>query len=199
MVGRLWRKQLGLGCGAPECFGREQDEFLHCTDPGSDQERINVTFRWIKQHASTCPLLGAGVACCLPTCARGSSVPGTELVEKSGFWAFWLLLGALCILGVLALLVMPLVCVQGLGFKDVPPAGPAPGAEVCGGTITLPVCKGFCDFTGITLYMLALVERPRLHSYCACMFFWVRRHAGEIAGKSMVRPLFLLIRFSFGV
>ena len=25
--------------------GRVQDEFLHCTDPGLDKERINVTFR----------------------------------------------------------------------------------------------------------------------------------------------------------
>ena len=34
-------------------------------------------FRWIKQHASSCPFLKAGTACCLPTCAQGSSVPDT--------------------------------------------------------------------------------------------------------------------------
>ena len=27
--------------------GQCQDEFLHFTDPGLEQERINVTFRWI--------------------------------------------------------------------------------------------------------------------------------------------------------
>ena len=27
--------------------GQCQDEFLHCTDPGLEQERIYVTFRWI--------------------------------------------------------------------------------------------------------------------------------------------------------
>ena len=27
--------------------GQCQDECLHCTDPGLEQERINVTFRWI--------------------------------------------------------------------------------------------------------------------------------------------------------
>ena len=54
--------------------GQCQDEFFHCTSSGRDLERINVTFRWIKQHAFSCPFLKAGVACCLPTC-EGSSVP----------------------------------------------------------------------------------------------------------------------------
>ena len=39
----------------------------------------------------------------------GFSFSGTKLVEKGGFW---LLLGALCILGVPALLVIPLVCTR---------------------------------------------------------------------------------------
>ena len=51
---------------------------------------------------------------------------------KGSFLAFWLLLGALCILGVVAL---SFLCVQGLGFKDVPPAGHALRAEVGGGII----------------------------------------------------------------
>ena len=57
--------------------GRCQDEFLHRTDPGREQERINITFCWIKQHVSSCPLFRTGVACCLPTCAQGLSVPDT--------------------------------------------------------------------------------------------------------------------------
>ena len=73
--------------------------------------------------------------------ARVFSLSGTELVEKGSFWAFWLLLGVLCILGVLALLVIPL-CVQGLGFKDVPPAGHALRAKV-GGCIIF-VTPGIC-------------------------------------------------------
>ena len=52
--------------------GQCQDEFLHCTDPGLEQERINVTFRWIKRHTASCALR-TGVVCCLPTCAQGSS------------------------------------------------------------------------------------------------------------------------------
>ena len=39
--------------------GQCQDEFLHCTDPGREQERINVTFRWIKQHVLSCPLFSS--------------------------------------------------------------------------------------------------------------------------------------------
>ena len=43
-----------------------------------EQERINVTFRWIKRHFASCPFLGTGVACCLPTFSQGSSVSGGE-------------------------------------------------------------------------------------------------------------------------
>ena len=48
-----------------------QDEFLHCTSPGLERVRMNITFRWIRQHTSFCPLFKAGVLCCLPTCAKG--------------------------------------------------------------------------------------------------------------------------------
>ena len=41
---------------------------------GPEQERINIMFRWIRQHTTSC-LLWAGVVCCLPTCAQGSSAP----------------------------------------------------------------------------------------------------------------------------
>ena len=75
--------------------GQCQDEFLHCTSSGRDLERINVTFRWVKQHVSSCTLFRAGVACCLPTCAQGFSVPVTRdsCVGFGIFWVFWLLLG----------------------------------------------------------------------------------------------------------
>ena len=65
--------------------GQCQDEFLHRTDPGLEQERINITFRWVKQHVSSCPLLNAGAACCLPTCAHGSSV---SVMENAVFGLF---------------------------------------------------------------------------------------------------------------
>ena len=96
--------------------GQCQDEFRHCTDPGSDQERINITFRWVKQHVASCSFLRTGVTCCLPTCARVLSFSDTEIVEIGSFWAFWLLLGTLCILEVLVLLVYTLVCTK-FGFQ----------------------------------------------------------------------------------
>ena len=92
--------------------GQCHDEFLHRTKPGREQERTNITFRWVKQHVSSCPLFKAGVACCLPTCAQGSSVP--VVVNASFgvfFFVFWFLLGVLCIWGVLALLVS-LLCTR---------------------------------------------------------------------------------------
>ena len=84
--------------------GQCQDEFLHRTDPFLEQDRINITFRWVKQHVSSCPLLKAGVACCLPTCAQGLSVPVMVNTVNGVFWAFWFLLGVLCIWGVLVFL-----------------------------------------------------------------------------------------------
>ena len=38
--------------------GQCQDEFLHRTSPGREQDRINITFRWVKQHVASCPLFG---------------------------------------------------------------------------------------------------------------------------------------------
>ena len=51
------------------------------------------------------------MACCLPTCAQGSSVPNTEEFGKVGsFWAFGFLLCVPCASwGVLVLLAIPLV------------------------------------------------------------------------------------------
>ena len=68
--------------------GQCQDEFRHCTDPGSDQERINITFRWVKQHVASCSFPRTGVACCLPTCARGFSFSDTREVGIGIFWVF---------------------------------------------------------------------------------------------------------------
>ena len=68
--------------------GQCQDEFLHRTSPGREQDRINITFRWVKQHVASCPLFKAGVACCLPTCAQGSSVPVMGNVSDGVFLGF---------------------------------------------------------------------------------------------------------------
>ena len=95
--------------------GQCQDEFLHYTDPGLEQERINVTFRWIRQHTTSCPLR-AGVVCCLPTCARGSSATVMGNWGFCTFWVLWGLLGVLCVRGMPVLLVLSLIF-TGLGLR----------------------------------------------------------------------------------
>ena len=54
-VGRKEGRRRGASCSCclnhgdlPIMDGRVQDEFVHCTDPGLEQERINVKFLWIK-------------------------------------------------------------------------------------------------------------------------------------------------------
>ena len=63
------------------------------------------------QHTTHTTNNRTGVACCLPTCAQGSSVSATELVEKGAARRLLVLLVVLLILGVLALLIYLLVCV----------------------------------------------------------------------------------------
>ena len=111
--------------------GQCQDEFLHRTDPGREQDRINITFRWVKQHVSSCSLFKAGVACCLPTCAQGSS----DLVMENVFLAFLGLFGFFlvsCAYGEYQS-CWPPCCVQDLGYLGVPPAGHALWVEFGGG------------------------------------------------------------------
>ena len=86
--------------------GRCQDEYLHSTDPRLDGERVNITFRWLKNHVPQCPL-GTGVMCCLPTCVKGLPIPVYAGLERL-VWNFggvlWFLLGmGLMLLAFLAL------------------------------------------------------------------------------------------------
>ena len=79
--------------------GRCQDKFLHRTDPCREQERINITFRWIKQHVSSCPLFRTGVASCSPTCGQGLSVPVMGNSGKGVFYGFFGFTSVSCVLG----------------------------------------------------------------------------------------------------
>ena len=77
-----------------------QDEYLHCTDPRLGGERVNVTFRWIRNHLPQCPL-GAGVVCCLPTSVQGSPFLAGAGFLWSGFFLaalVWVLLGGVFLL-----------------------------------------------------------------------------------------------------
>ena len=58
--------------------GLAQSEYEHCTVPGLQGPRVNLTYRWVAQHTASCPLAGV-VGCVLPTCAQG-------LVEPSSRW-----------------------------------------------------------------------------------------------------------------
>ena len=46
--------------------GSAQSEYAHRTVPGLQGPRVNLTFRWVTQHAASCPLAGV-VGCVLPT------------------------------------------------------------------------------------------------------------------------------------
>ena len=115
--------------------GQCQDEFLHCTDPGLEQERINVTFRWIRQHTTSCPLR-AGVVCCLPTCAQGFSVSvvGNGEEGRGSLAPFGFCGGSLgsCVYGGYWFCFSFPSYSQGLGYGGVLFAGHAFWAEVGG-------------------------------------------------------------------
>ena len=131
----------------------------------------------------------------------GFSFSGTEIVEKGSFWAFWFLLGILCILGVIALLVIPLVCTR-FGFQRYALYWTRlVGGGRWGHYLWYPwrvcwaaqktACYDFCVFWGFCnfkLSMLALVGWPSLHSYDACMVYWVqgasRRNCRQKQGET---------------
>ena len=184
--------------------GQCQDEFLHCTDPGLERERINVTFRWIRKHA-TSRALRTGVACCLPTCGQVHPLLLQVCGRKVFFWLSGYSLEPLVHMGGTSLASLPFMC-AGIGLRRCafcwtrPSGGGRWGHNlrnlrgVCwtAHETACQIGEGIWKTHGFKLYMLALVERPSLHSYDACMVFGLKGHSGEIAGKHKVRPLFLL-------
>ena len=144
------------------------------------------------------------MARCLPTCARGFSFSDPELVEKGVFFGFLASPWYLVHLGELALPVIPLVCTR-LGSQRCALclARPVGGGQwehsLCyrwgvfwaARKTACQICERIGNIHGFKLYMLALVGRPSLHSYDACMFFLgPKGHSGEIAGRNKVRPFF---------
>ena len=68
--------------------GSAQSEYLHCTMPGLQGPRVNLTFRWVAQHTASCPLAGV-VGCLLPSCVQGLAEPGSRFVENGeNNWSF---------------------------------------------------------------------------------------------------------------
>ena len=62
-----------------------RDEFLRCTEPGLEQDRINVTSRWIWQRVASRPAVRTGVAFSLPACSQDSSAAVREFVGSLRF------------------------------------------------------------------------------------------------------------------
>ena len=58
--------------------GSVQSEYAHRTVLGLQGPRVLLTYRWVTQHAASCPQAGV-VGCVLPTCVQG-------LVEPSSRW-----------------------------------------------------------------------------------------------------------------
>ena len=146
--------------------GSAQSEYLHCTMPGLQGPRINLTYRWVAQHTASCPLAGV-VGCVLPTCVQGLAEPSSRSLgegehEWSSLWGLVLLLLIL----VSVLLVSTWIHFRrGLSSQlstSIPPGGTLPSSGSCPlgwGTAlatvtTLPVSKEkvflfpFCFFQG---------------------------------------------------
>ena len=126
-------------------------------------------------------------------------------VGNGSFLAFWLFLGTLCILGVLALLVIPHVCTKFwfrryASYWTHPEGGGRWGHYLCypwgvgwaAQKTANQVFDEFCDFHSLKLYMLALVGWPSLHSYYACMVYWnkgaPRRNCRQKYGETSFSP-----------
>ena len=58
--------------------GLTQSEYEHCTASELQGPRVNLTYRWVAQHTTSCPPASV-VGCLLPTCVQG-------LVESSSRW-----------------------------------------------------------------------------------------------------------------
>ena len=124
------------------------------------------------------------VACCLPACAKGLSVPAMEYSGNGVFCAFLLLFCVLCIWRVLVLLVSLLCTRLGLlwcaSCWTRPLGGSRWGHYLC--NLQREYFKihniafqffWFKDvFINGKLYMLALVGQPSQHGYDACMVYW---------------------------
>ena len=155
-----------------------QDEFFHRTDPGREQYWINITFRWVKQHVSPCPLFKAGVARRLPTCAQGSSIPVMGNVVFGIFCFFWFLLGVLC-----SLLCTRLGLLRCASCFTRPLGGGRWGHYLCnlqGEYFKLhkTANQRFGIYVGFLIwkpYMLASAGQSSLHGYDACMVYRTTR------------------------
>ena len=64
---------------------QSQDEFVHCTDPGLEQGRIDVTFRWINWHVASCSFPRTRFDVLFANVCAGFIRAATEFVENGAF------------------------------------------------------------------------------------------------------------------
>ena len=57
--------------------GLAQSEYEHCTASELQGPRVNLTHRWVTQHAASCPPAGM-VGCVLLKCAKGLAEPSSR-------------------------------------------------------------------------------------------------------------------------
>ena len=76
--------------------GSAQSEYAHRTVSGLQGPLVNLTYRWVSQHAASCPLAGA-VGCVLPSCVQGLVEPNSRWLgigenKWTSYWGLVLLL-----------------------------------------------------------------------------------------------------------
>ena len=152
--------------------GQCQDEFLHRTDPGREQERINVTFRSVGSNNTLPPLLCSGQEWHV-VCQRVRRVH--QFVRRVHQFLLWGTLG-------MAFLVLwasrwCLVHMGSASFASLPVVYKAWIKSVC--LLLWGEClaahKTACMYLGMhelftkrEPYMLASAGQPSLHGYNAC-------------------------------
>ena len=149
-----------------------QDEFLHCTNCGLDQERINITFRWIKQHVASRVLLAN-------VCA-GFIRPCYGVGRERRVLGFWVLLGILCVWCQLCWFIPS--CPQDPG-RHAPPLGGGRWGHFLRDPRRVDWFAQKCpifvqghgsDSICVMPCMLASVGQPSLQGYDACMVYWIK-------------------------
>ena len=122
------------------------------------------------------------MACCLPTCAQGSSAAVTGVLGMVGFWAFWVLLRVLCMWGCWLCWFSPSY-LQGSAYRWTRPSGGGrwghnsrdpQGVHWCARKCAPCMQGNGCDSIVGVPHVPALVRPPCLHGYDACMVLWTK-------------------------
>ena len=165
--------------------GSAQSESEHRTVSGLQGPRVDLTHRWVTQHAASCPHASV-VGCVLPTCVQGLAEPGSrELGMGENKWSsFWGLVLLLLIL-VSFLLVSTWIHIRRRALSklsaSIPPGGVPPLSWSCPlgrGTALATVMTSPISKTIVFLFpsRFFLEEKPCFFSrawYFTCGYCWI--------------------------